>query len=123
MNTIKESFKALPKWTQILLLALLAIFGITFFGFIFGYIIMWIWNQLMPQIFGLPIITYWQGIGLFILARILLGTFGSDNTNKSDTKNNKKNTAASSDPDWVRYNAWWENEGKTAFENYTSTHE
>lgn len=123
MNTLKESFKALPKWTQILLLALLAIFGVTFFGFIFGYIIMWLWNQLMPQIFGLPVITYWQGVGIFMLARILLGTFGSDKQSNTLTVNKKKNTAASSDPDWERYNTWWENEGKTAFENYTSTHE
>jgi hypothetical protein len=122
MNTLKESFKALPKWTQILLLALLAIFGVAFFGFIFGYIIMWLWNQLMPQIFGLPVITYWQGVGIFILARILLGTFGSDNKNNTVTVNKKKDTT-SSDPDWERYNTWWENEGKTAFENYTSTNE
>jgi hypothetical protein len=123
MKALKESFKALPKWIQILLLAILAIFGVTIFGFIFGYIIMWLWNQLMPQIFGLPTITYWQGVGLFILARILLGTFGSDNSNKSNIKSTKKTTDTSSDPDWVRYNTWWEKEGKTAFENYTSTSE
>jgi uncharacterized membrane protein len=123
MKALKESFKALPKWIQILLLAVLSIFGVTIFGCIFGYIIMWLWNQLMPQIFGLPIISYWQGIGLFILARILLGTFASDNSNKSNIKSTKKTIDTTRDPDWVRYNTWWEKEGKTAFENYTSTSE
>lgn len=121
MNSLKQSFKAFPKWLQILLLALLAVVGVTFFGFIFGYIIMWLWNQLMPQIFGLPLITYWQGVGLFILARILLGTFGSDNKNNGHIVHHKAKSANTSDPDWVRYNTWWEKEGKTAFENYTDT--
>jgi len=120
MKKLKESIKALPKWTQILLLALLAVVGITFFGFIFGYIIMLLWNRLMPQIFGLTTITYWQGIGLFILARILLGSFGSNNTNKSEPKKVMTSKNTSNDPDWVRYNTWWENEGKAAFENYTN---
>lgn len=123
MKTLKESFKSLPKWTQILLLALLAVFGITFFGFIFGYIIMWLWNRLMPEIFGLTTITYWQGIGLFILARILLGSFGSDNSNKTESKKIKKVAHVSADPDWVRYNAWWEKEGKEAFEHFTNNEE
>ena len=120
MKKLKESIKALPKWTQILLLALLAVVGITFFGFIFGYIIMLLWNRLMPQIFGVTTITYWQGIGLFILARILLGSFGSNNTNNSEPKKVMTSKKTSNDPDWVRYNTWWENEGKAAFENYTN---
>ena len=31
---------------------------------IFGFIIMHLWNWLMPGIFGLHTITYWQGLGL-----------------------------------------------------------
>lgn len=123
MKRLSEQFKSLPKWTQILLMALLAIFGVTVFGFIFGYIIMWLWNKLMPEIFGLTTITYWQGIGLFILARILLGSFGSDNSNKTESKKIKKNARANEDPDWDRYNAWWEKEGKNAFENYSNMQE
>lgn len=123
MSRISEKFRALPKWTQILSMALLAIVGITVFGFIFGYIIMWLWNQLMPNIFGLPTINYWQGIGLFILARILLGSFGSDNSNKNQTKVAKKSSKSTSDPDWIRYNTWWEKEGKNAFENFTDEQE
>lgn len=123
MTTIRKTFTALPKWTQILFFALLSIAGIVFFGFIFGYIIMWLWNQLMPEIFKLPTISYWQGIGLFILARILLGSFGSNNSHKSEVRSNKKTTTASCDPDWEHYNAWWENEGKAAFELYTNSKE
>ena len=38
---------------------------------------MFLWNVLMPQIFGLPALSYWQAAGLVILARILFGGLGS----------------------------------------------
>lgn len=41
----------------------------------FGYITMYLWNWLMPLIFHLPEITFWQTIGLLILSRLLLGGF------------------------------------------------
>jgi hypothetical protein len=41
-----------------------------------GMVTMGLWNALMPSIFGLPAITFWQGIGLFLLGRLLFGRFG-----------------------------------------------
>jgi hypothetical protein len=43
-------------------------------AFLFGYI-MHLWNWLMPGIFGLHVITYWQAMGLFLLSKILFGGF------------------------------------------------
>ncbi len=45
------------------------------FGLAFGlgFVVQALWNWLMPGIFGLPELTYWQAWGLFILAHILLG--------------------------------------------------
>lgn len=34
-----------------------------------------LWNWLMPSLFGLHTISYWQALGLLILSRILLGGF------------------------------------------------
>lgn len=46
------------------------------FAFFFGWVVMLLWNWLMPEIFGLPAITYWQGWGLVLLSHILLkGSF------------------------------------------------
>lgn len=42
----------------------------------FGFITMHLWNWLMPLLFHLPEITFWQTIGLLILSRLLLGGFG-----------------------------------------------
>jgi hypothetical protein len=43
------------------------------FALFFGWIVMLLWNWLMPSLFGLKTITYWQGWGLVILGRILFG--------------------------------------------------
>ena len=50
--------------------------ALVLFGWLFGEIVMHLWNWLMPAIFGLKIITFWQAIGLLILARILVGGMG-----------------------------------------------
>jgi hypothetical protein len=50
---------------------ILAIVGV----FVFGSIVMLLWNALMPVIFHLPIISFWQALGLLILTKILFGGF------------------------------------------------
>lgn len=40
---------------------------------LFIYLIMLLWNWLMPAIFGLNPLTYWQTLGLLVLAKILFG--------------------------------------------------
>ena len=38
-------------------------------------IVMLLWNWLMPSIFGLGTISFWQALGICILCRILFGKF------------------------------------------------
>jgi hypothetical protein len=52
---------------------ILGLAGITAIGLLVGIIVQLLWNWLMPAIFGLPEISYWQGVGLFILFKILFG--------------------------------------------------
>jgi hypothetical protein len=42
---------------------------------VFSFVVMRLWNWLMPDIFGLHAITYWQALGLLVLSKILLGGF------------------------------------------------
>ena len=42
---------------------------------LFGNIVMWLWNALMPVIFHLPIITFPQALGLLVLSKILFSSF------------------------------------------------
>lgn len=37
---------------------------------------MWLWNWLMPALFGLPALGFGQALGLLVLSRLLLGGFG-----------------------------------------------
>lgn len=38
---------------------------------VFGLFVMLLWNALMPPIFGLRTIGYWQALGLLILSKLL----------------------------------------------------
>lgn len=42
----------------------------------FGAVVMLLWNALMPSIFGLEALNFWQALGLLALSRILFGSFG-----------------------------------------------
>jgi hypothetical protein len=44
--------------------------------FIFPLIVMLIWNAVMPDVFGVNEITYWQSLGLIVLGKILFSGFG-----------------------------------------------
>jgi hypothetical protein len=51
--------------------------GVAFFAVVliasalFGLIVMHLWNWLMPALFGLHVVTYWQAVGLLVLSWIL----------------------------------------------------
>jgi len=38
-----------------------------------SFVVMLLWNNLMPGIFHLGLITFWQAMGLFVLCKILFG--------------------------------------------------
>ena len=66
-------------------------FGILGFGLLalFGWIVMLLWNWLMPLIFGLKTLTYWQAWGLLLLCSILFKNPGG-NSGRSDKKRKKQ---------------------------------
>ncbi len=41
-----------------------------------GFVVMSLWNWLMPELFGLKLIGYWQAVGLIILSRLLFAGYG-----------------------------------------------
>jgi Ca2+/H+ antiporter, TMEM165/GDT1 family len=43
--------------------------------FIFGSLVMLLWNGLLPAIIGVSTITFWQAIGILLLSKILFGGF------------------------------------------------
>ncbi|HSH24902.1 MAG TPA: hypothetical protein VLA13_05115 [Massilibacterium sp.] len=37
-----------------------------------GFPIMWLWNGLLPELFSMTTITYWQAVGLNLLSSLLI---------------------------------------------------
>jgi hypothetical protein len=61
------------KW---ILFVILAPVALAVFLFVAGVVVQQLWNWLLPSLFGLPEITFWQAWGLLVLCRILFGGFG-----------------------------------------------
>ncbi|MCU0610613.1 MAG: hypothetical protein MUE60_02350 [Candidatus Eisenbacteria bacterium] len=51
----------------------LGIAGVAALGLVLGLVVQHLWNWLMPPIFGLTAIGYWQAVGLFVLGHLLFG--------------------------------------------------
>ena len=41
-----------------------------------GFLVQQLWNWLLPALFGWPVLTFWQALGLLALCRILFGGIG-----------------------------------------------
>jgi hypothetical protein len=42
---------------------------------VFSFVVMRLWNWLMPALFGWHLINFWQALGLLVLSKILFGGF------------------------------------------------
>ena len=51
-----------------------ATFGVLFFA-LFTFVVMSLWNWLMPALFGWHAINFWQALGILVLSKILFGGF------------------------------------------------
>lgn len=72
----------LMAWTMLIGLAVMLVLA-----FIMGYPVMVAWNYAMPDVFGLPELTYLQAVALFALSSWLLK--GAPNNTVKNTPNNK----------------------------------
>ncbi|MCX2681616.1 hypothetical protein OOZ15_16815 [Galbibacter sp. EGI 63066] len=100
---------------------ILAVIGIAALAILFGYVVMWLWNWLMPELFGLTTINYWQAVGIFILFKFLFGggcggggSKDSSKKSKSDCKKKDKNDFSK----WKYYDKFWEEQGDQAYREY-----
>jgi len=51
------------------------VMGVAFLA-VFTYVVMLLWNWLVPELFSGPILTYWQTLGILVLSKILLSGIG-----------------------------------------------
>lgn len=101
------------------------------FALVFGWLVMVLWNWIMPAIFHLGEITYWQGFGILLLAKIVFGAFGAGRGPRGNPwrgnpwhgnpfrKESWHRGDWPGDREWWRYyHEFWKDEGREAFERY-----
>jgi hypothetical protein len=71
------------KW---IFIAPLAILGMLLCVFIGGELVLQLWNWLLPPLFGFRQITFWQGLGILLLCRILVGGYGLRGSDRSKVR-------------------------------------
>jgi len=107
------------------------------FALVFGFAVKLLWNWLAPGVFNLREIGYWQAVGIVVLARILFGHrgmrpgpaggwhghgFGHGGFGGHCSPCSGEDTANGEIKDWRKYDAWWEEEGREAYQKYIDSH-
>jgi hypothetical protein len=103
--------------------AVLGVVGAAVFALAFGWLVMILWNWLLPGIFGLGTITYWQGFGLIILAKLIFGGMGGWGRHRGGPGHRPGRGPwdehwKSGREQWRWYGEYWKDEGKEAFDRY-----
>jgi hypothetical protein len=129
----KENYGSRTRTGKVFRIIGMVFAGVAFavvFAFVFGFLVKWLWNGLMPDLFGLREITYWQAFGMVILAKLLFGTFGADHHKYRDRpprrflKWHDRYNHYDEEPwnrrsrHWNQYREYWQTEGKAAFQEY-----
>lgn len=132
MSEIKRNWNRMPKGARIVSMVVLGLVTAIVFGFVFGIVVKALWNWLMPELFGLKTITYWQAFGLVILGHLLVGSSGGSHggeSKKTSRKNRRCEPPAGEEDSrdnwkhWKYYDEWWQSEGKNAFRDFVDKKE
>jgi hypothetical protein len=134
----REGGLASRPGVKALRIAGLTVAGVGFavlFAFVFGLVVRVLWNWLMPAIFGLGKITFWQAFGIVLLARLLFGGFGHSHKDhdrhfeshfqdrvkrfvRSDEGRKEDAPVPGNCRRWRHFRQYWQDEGRAAFESY-----
>ena len=84
---------------RLLWIAPLALVGIVVFATLGGVLVMQLWNWLLPALFELPRITFWQALGILALCRILFGGLGLRGSGRSRMRRRWRRHCAGMSPE------------------------
>ena len=68
----------------------LSVLGVIAVGLGLGLLVMALWNWLMPDLFGLEPIGYWQAVGLFVLCHLLFKTSSNSDTPRNPFRSKRE---------------------------------
>ena len=106
-------------------MVVLGVIATGLFALAFGWLVMILWNWLMPAIFHLGELTYWQSFGIVILAKLIFGGIGGmrggprgPNPWKGNPWRGNPWQGHHGRDDWRWYREFWEQEGRGAFQRF-----
>ena len=70
--------------------AVMILFFCAAFVTVFSFIVMSLWNAILPAVLGVKAITFWQAMGILVLSKILFGGFGGWGNKREHFKNKWK---------------------------------
>ena len=110
----------LGKGEKFVFFALMGTAAVIVFGTLLGLLVQFLWNATLVGLLGVGEITFWQALGVLILAKLF---FGFGNTGSSPKKSKKKtDDAPDDDPTKEQaFRDYWAQEGKGAYEAYKSS--
>ena len=110
------------KKYKVLFYVLLGIIAGVAFFILFGFFVKLLWNVTVTAVFGVSPITFWQAVGLFILAKLLFG-FGVGGGSGPPHRRKKQRGHAGGRHDEPGngdegFRQFWQAEGRAAYEAY-----
>jgi hypothetical protein len=102
-------------------MAVLGVIGAAVFALVFGWLVMILWNWLMPEIFHLGVITYWQAFGIVILAKLFFGGIAGGHRGGRRLGRHGGPWDEHWGPGrdrWRWYGEFWKDEGRESFARY-----
>jgi hypothetical protein len=72
----------------------------------FTFVVMWLWNWLVPEVFNGPVLTYWQTLGLLILSKIIFSGIGGGSGSKSSHRHKRKHYCDDEDYSHMPKSRW-----------------
>lgn len=124
------------KIVRVAVLALAGVGAMVLFAAVFGWLVELLWNWLMPTLFGLKAITFWQAFGVLLLAKLLFGGVAPRYRGRRDERWGRRfrervyGAGAEQEGDadgapmpgdrhrWPLFRQFWREEGRAAFEAY-----
>jgi hypothetical protein len=120
-----QSLKGSPltKVMKIIGLVLLGFVAVITLAAIFGLAVQWLWNTLMPVVFSLPEVSYWQAVGLVVLAQVFFGNHHSSHSGNNSNRHGKGEKHIHTDNAGQQHNydsfgAFWKDYGRDAFNEW-----
>lgn len=90
---------------------------------IFGFAVMYLWNWLMPELFALKTIGYWQALGIVLLGKLIFGNFGHHHGPHGHGKFRRnlkgfRGMYPEIAENYREYREFWDKEGSKAFSEF-----